>query len=78
MYLKEIKISGFKSFADKTNITLDDNITCIVGPNGSGKSTTINSILALLKYQSGTIKIFGQEMKPDSYAKKITNPIPIL
>ena len=39
----------------------------LLGPNGSGKSTTINSILALLKYQKGSIKIFGKEMKPDSY-----------
>ena len=39
----------------------------LLGPNGSGKSTTINSILALLKYQNGSIKIFGKEMKPDSY-----------
>lgn len=37
MYLKEIQASGFKSFADKLDIVLDDNITCIVGPNGSGK-----------------------------------------
>ena len=44
MYLKEIKISGFKSFADKTNITLDDKITCIVGPNGSGKSNIIDAV----------------------------------
>ena len=39
----------------------------MLGPNGSGKSTTINSILALLKYQKGSIKIFGKEMRPDSY-----------
>ena len=39
----------------------------LLGPNGSGKSTTINSILALLKYQNGSIKIFGKDMKPDSY-----------
>ena len=39
----------------------------LLGPNGSGKSTCINSILSLLKYQKGTIKIFGEEMKPDSY-----------
>ena len=42
-------------------------IVGFIGENGAGKSTTINSILALIKYQSGTIKIFGQEMKPDSY-----------
>ena len=39
----------------------------LLGPNGSGKSTTINCILSLLKKQSGSIKIFGSEMKPDSY-----------
>lgn len=39
----------------------------LLGPNGSGKSTTINSILSLLNYQKGCIKIFGKEMKPDSY-----------
>ena len=32
----------------------------LLGPNGSGKSTTINSILSLLKYESGTIKIFNK------------------
>ena len=39
----------------------------LLGPNGSGKSTTINCILSLLEFQQGTIKIFGKEMKPDSY-----------
>ncbi len=38
----------------------------LLGPNGSGKSTTINSILSLLNY-SGSIKIFGKEMHPNSY-----------
>jgi len=37
------------------------------GPNGSGKSTTINCILSLLKFSKGSIKIFGEEMKPDAY-----------
>lgn len=52
MYLKEIKISGFKSFADKTNIILDDKITCIVGPNGSGKSNIIDAVKWVLGEQS--------------------------
>ena len=39
----------------------------LLGPNGSGKSTTINCILSLLNYDKGEIKIFGKEMKPDSY-----------
>lgn len=39
----------------------------LLGPNGSGKSTTINCILSLLNYSKGSIKIFGKEMKPNSY-----------
>ena len=52
MYLKEIKISGFKSFADKLNISLDDDITCIVGPNGSGKSNIVDAVKWVLGEQS--------------------------
>lgn len=36
----------------------------LLGPNGSGKSTLINCILALLKYEKGSIKVFGEEMTP--------------
>lgn len=39
----------------------------LLGPNGSGKSTTINCILSLLKFQKGSIEIFGKEMTPESY-----------
>lgn len=39
----------------------------LLGPNGSGKSTTINCILSLLKFQNGSIEIFGKEMTPESY-----------
>lgn len=45
----------------------EGEILGLLGPNGSGKSTTINCILALLNYSNGSIKIFGEEMKPDSY-----------
>ena len=38
-----------------------------MGPNGSGKTTTINCLLALLKYDKGSVTIFGKEMKPESY-----------
>ena len=52
MYLKEIKTSGFKSFADKINLSLDENITCIVGPNGSGKSNIVDAVKWVLGEQS--------------------------
>ncbi|MCT6901495.1 MAG: ATP-binding cassette domain-containing protein, partial [Bifidobacterium sp.] len=42
----------------------------LLGPNGSGKSTAINCILALLSFESGTVRIFGQEMTPTSYDLK--------
>ena len=52
MYLKEIEIAGFKSFADKININLDNDITCVVGPNGSGKSNIVDAIRWVLGEQS--------------------------
>lgn len=42
----------------------------LLGPNGSGKTTTINCILALLNFDKGSISVFGEEMKPDSYELK--------
>ena len=48
----------------------EGEILGLLGPNGSGKSTTINCILSLLNFQNGSIKIFGREMKPDSYETK--------
>jgi ABC-2 type transport system ATP-binding protein len=39
----------------------------LLGPNGSGKSTCINTVLSLLKFDSGSIKIFGKEMTPAAY-----------
>ncbi|WP_296876097.1 ABC transporter ATP-binding protein [Thomasclavelia sp.] len=55
------------------NFSLDvyqGEILGLLGPNGSGKSTCINTILGLLKYQQGSIKIFDQQMSPSAYQIK--------
>lgn len=52
MYLKEIVTSGFKSFADKIDLKLNDKTTCIVGPNGSGKSNIVDAVRWVLGEQS--------------------------
>lgn len=52
MYLKEIVTNGFKSFADKMEIKLNDEVTCIVGPNGSGKSNIVDAVRWVLGEQS--------------------------
>lgn len=48
----------------------EGEILGLLGPNGSGKSTTINCLLSLLKFDKGTIKIFGETMSPSAYGLK--------
>ncbi|MEM8867664.1 MAG: chromosome segregation protein SMC [Verrucomicrobiota bacterium] len=52
MYLKQIAISGFKSFADRTNLDLQRGMTAVVGPNGCGKSNIVDAIRWVLGEQS--------------------------
>lgn len=49
---------------------MEGEVFGLLGPNGSGKSTTIHCLLSLLQYDKGDIKVFGEEMKPDSYHLK--------
>lgn len=57
----------FKAIDDLSLYVEKGKIFGLLGPNGSGKSTTINCILSLLNYEKGNIKVFGKEMKPNSY-----------
>ena len=52
MYLKNIEISGFKSFSEKIDLTFNSNIVGIVGPNGSGKSNVVEAFRFVLGEQS--------------------------
>ncbi len=79
MYLKEIRLENFKSFAGKTRIPLREGYTCITGPNGSGKSNISDAILFVLGPKSSksiragnlTELIFngGKSKRPARYCK---------
>ncbi|MEW6236484.1 MAG: chromosome segregation protein SMC [Candidatus Omnitrophota bacterium] len=61
MYLRKLTISGFKSFADKTEIEFDQGVTGVIGPNGCGKSNVSDSIRWVLGEQNPR-KLRGQGM----------------
>lgn len=52
MFIKEVTLYGFKSFAEKTKIVFNPGITAMVGPNGAGKSNIVDSISWVLGEQS--------------------------
>ena len=63
-----VKRYGSLLALDHLNLEIHEGeIFGLLGPNGSGKTTAINCLLALLKYDKGTITVMGKEMRPDRY-----------
>lgn len=63
-----VKRYGDLTALDHLNLEVNEGeIFGLLGPNGSGKTTAINCILSLLKFDEGTIEIYGRPMSPDAY-----------
>lgn len=66
-----VKRYGSVVALDHLNLDIEEGeVFGLLGPNGSGKTTAIGCLLALLKYDKGTITVFGKEMRPNSYDLK--------
>ena len=73
MFLKSLKVVGFKSFADRTRLEFEPGVTVVVGPNGSGKSNLVDAMAWVMGTQS-TRTLRTQKMEDVIFAGTATRP----
>ena len=73
MYISELAIHGFKSFANKERLSFGEGVTAVVGPNGCGKTNIVDAVrwvlgeqkTSLLRADTGCLKAFSPDLYCD-------------